>query len=174
MLKGLLLSGLMTLLWGIAQLIVFHVSFSRSRFRSMVTGFVATLPVYLVLYVLTPADLGWLPGRFADTRFLLGLLNGLGFHGLLFLTLAQFYFHVDRSITLRYLTEFGKAPRRFLTLEIVRQGYGVEGIVQSRLEAMVVNRFLICRETRYYLTWKGRVAAWMGGLTRKLFRIQSM
>ena len=174
MLKGWVLSGFLILLWGGLQPIIFHVSSPQSRFQSMVTWFFPTVPVYFLLYWLTPANLWWLPGRLAATPYALGLLNGFLIHALLFLTCVQFYYHVDRSITLRLLTEFGRAPGGLLTLGQIRQKYGLEDIIQSRLEAMVLNQFLFLRENRYYLTTKGRLAAWMALSTRKLFRIKPL
>jgi len=174
MLKGLLISGALLLLWGGGLLVVLQTLRPRLVFVAMLTLFAATVPGYLLAFLLTPSDLGFLPARLSATPFALGLINGLFVHTLLFLTGVQFYFHIDRSITIRLLTEFERAPSGELSLAQIRRVYGLDVVIQARLDAMVTNAFLVHRGGLYYLAPKGRLGAWAGRLFRSLFRLKPL
>jgi hypothetical protein len=77
-LKGLLLSVTLMALWLVVQGIVFHAAAPRKAFSSMLGWFAPTVPLYLALYWVTPANLGVLPDGFVGADWRLGLLNGLG------------------------------------------------------------------------------------------------
>ena len=77
MLKGLVLVGLLVATWAAVQGTVFQLRAPRKAFASMVAWFAPMLPAYVLLYLLTPPDLGFLPERFALAATTLGLLNGL-------------------------------------------------------------------------------------------------
>ena|SRR6185295_8846311 len=83
MLKGLLLSGGLVAIWVVVQGVVFHVAAPRKAFSSMVASFAPTVPIYLLLYSVAPADLGLLPPGFVGADWRLGLGNGLLVHVLL-------------------------------------------------------------------------------------------
>ena len=126
MLKGLLLSGVLVAIWVVVQGVVFHVAAPRKAFSSMVAYFVPTVPIYLLIYYVTPDDLRFLPPEFVGVDWRLGLGNGLVVHVLLFLTAGLFYSHADRSITIRLLIELARAPRQRLTLAEMQAMCGVE------------------------------------------------
>ena len=86
MLKGLILAGLLIAIWVLVQGTVFQLRAPQKAFASMVAWFAPMVPAFVLLYVLTPADLGFLPERFARAAPALGLLNGLAMLVLLFLT----------------------------------------------------------------------------------------
>lgn len=168
MLKGLILAGGLVLLWGLVQLAVFRARRPRSAFQSMLACGLPTFPLYVVLYVATPGDLGILPAQLAATPFWLGLLNGAVLHVALFLTGVQFYFHVARSISVRLLMEFRRAPGQRLSREELERAYGVEDVVGPRLEAMVRNGYLRQEGDCYFVRPRGRLGAWVGATMRRL------
>ena len=174
MLKGLLISGGLMLVWILVQGAVFHVSAPRKAFGSMVGWFTPTIPIFVVLYWVTPADLGVLPARFVGIDWRIGLANGLLVHGLLFLTAGLFYSHADRSITVRLLIELSRAPERRLTLPEMRAVCGVEVLMQDRLDILIQNRFLDIRGDRLLLTTKGWIAGGIGLVARRLLRIKTL
>ena len=174
MLKGLVLCGLLITTWLIVQAAVFHLMAPRKAFASMLASFAPTLPLYLVLYLVTPADLGFLPSAFVGADWRLGLVNGLVLQVLLFLTAGLFYSHADRSITVRLLIELARAPQQRLTLAQMQAVCGVEVLMADRLEIMLANRFLIARGDRFVLTPKGWIGGSVGLAARKILRMKAL
>jgi len=173
-LKGLVLCGLLITTWLIVQAAVFHLVAPRKAFASMLASFAPTLPLYLVLYLVTPADLGFLPSAFVGADWRLGLVNGLILQVLLFLTAGLFYSHADRSITVRLLIELARAPQQRLTLAQMQAVCGVEVLMADRLEIMLANRFLIARGDRFVLTPKGWIGGSVGLAARKILRMKAL
>ena len=174
MLKGLVLCGLLVTTWLIVQAVVFHLVAPRKAFASMLASFAPTLPLYLLLYVMTPADLGFLPSAFVGADWRLGLVNGLVLQVLLFLTAGLFYSHADRSITVRLLIELARAPQQRLTLAQMQAVCGVEVLMADRLEIMLANRFLIAQGDRFVLTPKGWIGGSIGLAARKILRMKAL
>ncbi len=174
MLKGLLLSGCLVSLWVVAQGVVFHVCAPQKAFASMLKWFAPTVPLYVVIFLLTPADLGVLSSRFVGVDWRLSLLNGLGVHVLLFLTAGLCYSHADRSITVRLLIELARAPQQRLTLDQMQAICGVEVLMQDRLDIMVRNGFLAIRDDRFVLTSKGWIGGGVGLLARSVLRMKAV
>jgi hypothetical protein len=173
-LKGLVLCGLLVTTWLIVQAVVFHLVAPRKAFASMLAAFAPTLPLYLLLYVMTPADLGFLPSAFVGADWRLGLVNGLVLQVLLFLTAGLFYSHADRSITVRLLIELARAPQQRLTLAQMQAVCGVEVLMADRLEIMLANRFLIAQGDRFVLTPKGWIGGSIGLAARKILRMKAL
>jgi hypothetical protein len=173
-LKGLLLSGTLMALWLVVQGIVFHAVAPRKAFSSMLGWFAPTIPLYVVLYWVTPPNLGVLPDAFVGVDWRLGLLNGLTSHMLLFLTAGLFYSHADRSITVRLLIELARAPRQRLTLDQMQAMCGVEVLMQDRLDIMVRNGFLTPRGNRFVLTPKGWIGGSVGLVARRILRMKAL
>jgi hypothetical protein len=173
-LKGLVLCGLLITTWLIVQAAVFHLVAPRKAFASMLASFAPTVPLYLVLYVMTPADLGFLPPAFVGADWRLGLVNGLVLQVLLFLTAGLFYSHADRSITVRLLIELARAPQQRLTLAQMQAVCGVEVLMADRLEIMLANRFLTAQGDRFVLTSKGWIGGSVGLAARKILRMKAL
>jgi hypothetical protein len=173
-LKGLVLCGLLITIWLIVQAAVFHLVAPRKAFASMLASFAPTLPLYLLLYVMTPADLGFLPSAYVGADWRLGLVNGLVLQVLLFLTAGLFYSHADRSITVRLLIELARAPQQRLTLAQMQAVCGVEVLMADRLEIMLANRFLIAQGDRFVLTPKGWIGGSIGLAARKILRMKAL
>ena len=174
MLKGLLLSGGLMVVWTVVQWRVFHLSAPQRAFGSMVRWFTPTLPIFLVLYYVTPAGLGVLSNHYVGIDWRVGLANGAVVHVLLFLTAGLFYSHADRSITVRLLIELAQAPGRCITLSQLQAACGVELLMQERLDIMVRNKFLVVRDGRFTLTGKGWLAGGVGMVARRLLKIKAL
>lgn len=174
MLKGLILSGSLITVWAVVQAVVFHVAAPRKAFASMLTWFVPTVPLYLFLYCMTPAELGFLPPTSAGVGWWIGLGNGLFVHVLLFLTAGLFYSHADRSITIRLLIELARAPHQRLTLAEMQAICGVEVLMQDRLDIMLQNGFIVVRGDRIVLAPKGWIGGGVGLAARRILRIKAL
>lgn len=172
MLKGLLLSSSLIALWAVLQSLVFHVAAPRRVFNSMLVSFAPTVPIYLLLYLATPASVGVLPRQLAGGDWRVGLVNGLIVHLLLFLTAGLFYSHADRSITMRLLIELARAPEQRLTLPEMQSRCGVEVLVTDRVDIMMRNGFIWAQGDRLTLTAKGWVGAMVGRAARRLLNIK--
>lgn len=174
MLKGLVLAGMLVATWAVLQGIVFQLRAPQKAFASMLAWFAPLVPAYVLLYLLTPADLGVLPERFARAATPLGLLNGLAVLVLLFLTGVLFYYHADRSITVRLLIELARAPQQRLSLAQLQAVCGVEVLMQDRLDTMTMNGFLVRRDGRYHLAPKGRLGGLGGTLARRILTMKAL
>ena len=169
-----MLCGLLITAWLVIQAAVFHLVAPRKAFASMLASFAPTVPLYLLLYFMTAADLGFLPPAFVGTDWRLGLANGFAIQVLLFLTAGLFYSHADRSITVRLLIELARAPHQRLTLEEMQATCGVEVLMQERLDIMLANGFLFARGDRFVLTPKGWIGGSVGRVARKILRLKAL
>jgi len=172
MLKGLLLSVLVIAVWGIVQLVVFHTFHPRNALKSMIGSFLPFLPAYLLLYLATPPTFSILPDRLAATAVPLGMLNGMLILILLFLTCVQFYYHLNRAISLRILIEFERAAGRSMTLNQIEHVCGLGSLIGGRLEALVTYGFVFRSGEYYHFALGGRIAAAIGRIARKVIRLR--
>jgi hypothetical protein len=174
MLKGIILAGLLIAAWALVQGMVFRLRPPHKAFASMVAWYAPYVPAYVLLYLLTPPHLGLLSERFARAGHALGFLNGLALLILLFLTGVLFYYHADRSITVRLLIVLARAPQQRLSLDQLQTVCGVDVLMQDRLESMALNRFLVLRDGCYHLAPKGRLAGLGGTMARRLLRLKAL
>ena len=172
MVKGWLISLLLIACWIPIQICVFHVTSTRQRFRTLTLLFILTLPVYLVCYLLTSPNLGFLPQRLVQTPFPLGLINGLGLHGLLYLTYVACYYYIDRPVTSRILIELLKAPNNELTLSEMKTVYGLKEMIEWRLGGLKDAGLVVEREGRYFLSSRGEILGRIFYFGRKVLRIE--
>jgi hypothetical protein len=174
MLKGIILAGLLIAAWTLVQGMVFQLRAPQKAFASMAAWFAPMVPAFVLIHLLTPADLGFLPERFARAEPALGLLNGLALLVLLFLTGVLFYYHADRSITVRLLIELARAPQQRLSLDELQAVCGVEVLMQDRLDTMTMNGFLVRRDGSYHLAPKGRLGGLGGMIARHVLAMKAL
>jgi hypothetical protein len=171
-LKGMVLAWVLVWVWAVGQGIVFQWRAPEKAFASMVAWF-APMPVaYVLLHLLTPPDLGLLPERFVGGAAALSLLNGLALLVLLFLTGVLFYYHADRSITVRLLIEMARAPQQRMSMDQMQAVCGVEVLMHDRLRTMAMNGFLEERGGRYHLAPKGRLGGLAGAIARRVLAMK--
>jgi len=129
-------------------------------------------PLFVLLLLYAPAELGFLPEEWVLTSMSLTLVNGIIFHVLVFLTCVLMFFHIDRSITLRILTEFSKSPDGTLNLDGLKQIYSVEIMIKGRLEVMNENGYSRIVDGRYKLAPRGRLAVHLFRISRKMLKLK--
>lgn len=171
MLKGLILSGAIVGASAVVQAVLLRALPSASAPRLMGTALAATVPVYCLSYELTSPTLGVLPGQLSATPAALGFWNGLLMCVLLFVTWIQCYYHVGRSITLRLITEFERAPSRCMTLRQIERVCGLEVLIGTRLDALLHHGFVVRRGDSYYRGPAGAVAAAIGRIARRIIQL---
>ena len=138
-------------------------------FKSLVIIFAITVPLFPLVYFLTPRDLFFLPRQCSQTTFWLGLFTGLLAHILFFFAYVEFFYYVERSVTLRILVEIRKRPE--CTLEEVRGIYNMETMVADRVNVMRENGFVELERGLWQLTSKGKLFTQTFSLTRRILNL---
>ncbi len=172
MLKGLILTGSIVVVWGVARLVVLRIVRPTDALKLMLVAYGSSIPVYMLVYVFTPPTLWVLPERLAATPASLGLWNGVFGLILLSLTAIQFYYHVHRSITLRLISEFERSSTRSMTLSEIEETCGLQVLIGSRLDALQRQGLVRERAGRYYLTAVGALVAVVGRAARRVLTLK--
>jgi hypothetical protein len=164
MIGGLLIAVLVTAAWMLAQIGAMHIRPARNRLKSMALGYVVSLPfVYLACRWFLPAGAAWAPG----------LLHAYVFHLLLFLFYVECFYHVERSVTLRFLMEIllrGEAGAR---LHDIQGEYSLDAMILARLEVLAENGFVEKRGDEWHLLAKGRLFATLMGISCWIFQSET-
>ena len=108
----------------------------------------------------------WLP-QFSEVvadamqheSYAMGLFHGYFFHLLLFFLYAECFYHVERSVTLRFFVELLKRGDQGATIHVIQTHYSVDGMIQQRLEVMRDQGFLEQRPDGWHLRLKGLLLA---------------
>jgi hypothetical protein len=139
--KAILLAALAGLLLFVCVSAFLRSGITRRRAGSMLIAFLFVLPVLLVVHLLTPPDLGFLPAElvmpitWVDIAFAV-FLYSVGFFG----GILQLYNLADRGFSLRILIDILEAPLGAMRLDDVMQGYsagrGIAWMYAKRLEDM--------------------------------------
>lgn len=164
MAKGYLISFMLIVGWIFVQILFFHGTGTRQKFKVLTLLFLLTLPLYVLWYCVSSPTLGCLPPALTQTPLVLGLVNGLGIHCLFYVVYVACFYCLDRPVTLRILIEFLKAPSGALTLSEMKAVYGLKEMLRRRLEGLKDGDLAVEREGKFVLTrkgvWLGRVFHW--------------
>ena len=176
--KALLLALGCSLLYALLITLVFRTIALRERAAVMCRLFLATVPVYLALYALTPADLGVLAPWLVEPRYVPAGLFGLFIHGALFFGgWLQIYNLAERGFSLRILTDIDESPERALSAAEIEARYGggrgMGWMLDKRVQGVVETGMATLDDGRLRLTPKGARAAWVFGRLRALLRLDS-
>jgi hypothetical protein len=139
----------------------------KRRFLTLVRIFYALIPLYALLYILIPTDaLVMIP---ADPRVIPGTVIGLSkifnfFVGFatyisIFFGYCQFYFIMDRSVSIRMMIELEDDPDKKMTKEEIKKAYDFDDFISRRLKHMLDSRYITEESGYYYNTGKGRLHA---------------
>ena len=151
--KGLLLALGGTLVLVPAITLVFRLFDVRRRAAALMRLFLASLPVFVLVYALTPADLGLLPQSLVEPRPGLALAYGLFVYAALFFGgLLQVYNLADRGCSLRILIDIAESPHGTLPERELPAAYGggrgframldkrIDGLLEQGLVRLVGGR----------------------------------
>jgi hypothetical protein len=151
--------GLLLALGGAALLVpvvtvVFRLYNVRRRAALLVRLFLTSLPLFVLVYVWTPADLGLLPRSLVEPHPVLELAYGLVVYSALFFGgLLQVYNLADRGCSLRILIDIAEAAEGRLSERDLPAAYGggrgfgamldkrIDGLVEHGLIRLVAGRF---------------------------------
>ena len=151
MLKGILIAFFCFILLMNIHFIIFRKWKIEKRFRAMGIIFASLLPVYTLIFLLTP-DFFTTSASFTIVNF----LNGMLLYLLLFFGYGHFYFLVDRSISARIMVELESSKEKQLTREQIEEVYSPDYLLSHRLGQMVDGKYVTLIAGYYKNTRKGR------------------
>lgn len=175
--KSLILSVTMMIILIVAATILFKCMRTQRRALLLLGVFTLTLPAYVVIFLATPPDLGFLPKELTDSNhgFALGL--GLFIHTAFFGGgTLQLYNLADRGFSLRILIDIIESPTHELTLEEILKNYGggkgIDWMYQKRMEGMLENQLVIMQAGDVQITDKGLKIAGYFSWMRKFLNLE--
>ena len=179
MIKGILLGFLCFILFLVLHIIIFRYFKIRRHFVALRTIFFSLIPVYaLLFFALSEEFLSIMTLRpeiatplntFLSVAFNFSL--GLVLYIFLWFGYCQFYFIVDRSISVRFMIEIEDSPNKALSLDELKKIYTPDYIYSHRLDQMVETRYLIFKNGKYFNTKKGKIWAVVFKFLKKILRL---
>ncbi|MDP2932252.1 MAG: hypothetical protein Q8O05_07150 [Chloroflexota bacterium] len=113
--------------------------------------------IYPVVYLSIPQDT-FFPVNDLDTfSKTVALLNGMLIYTFLWFGYCQFYFVVDRSISVRIMIELLNAPEKKLTRKQITEVYDLDDMLSRRLQQIVNQKYVVVNSGYYRNTLKGRL-----------------
>ena len=157
--QGVFAAIVVTLAWVFLQNLLMFVRPAENRFRAMLTGYLLSLPFVFPVYRWLPA-LGFVDAGGAATESpYMGFFHAYLFHLLLFFCYVEFFYSVERSVSLRLLVELLKQGDAGAALQEIQGRYPVEGMIQQRLEVLRDRGFIELRNDSWHLRFKGKLLA---------------
>ncbi len=150
----------------VLHVVVFRFIKPEERFRTLTLIFYGLLPLYIVVYFLLPGA-RW----FSTLHEFLDFLAGLFLYIFLFLGYCQFYFIVDRSISVRVMMEIENSGGEGRGFDEIKRLYSFDHILSRRLEHMVYGGYLEKKGERYVNTRKGHTVASLFAFLKDFLRI---
>jgi len=166
--KGILIATAMATVYFIAVTIAFRTLDVRRRAAFMVGVWLVTVPAFVMLHQLTPADLGVLPVSLTEPLPLVDLVFGVfAYTAVFFGGILQLYNLADRGFSLRVLIDLASGGPMTVD-EIVKAysaGQGLRWMYAKRLEGLVDHDLVRRDGAHIRLTPSGRrlarVFAWL-------------
>lgn len=179
MIKGILLGFLCFILFLVLHILIFHYFRIRRHFVTLRTIFFLLIPVYVLLFFALPEGflsiLTLRPEKVTPLNIFLSLAFnfclGLWLYIFLWFGYCQFYFIVDRSISVRFMIEIEDSPNKALSLDELKKIYTPDYIYSHRLDQMVETRYLIFKNGKYFNTEKGKILSIIFKSLKKILRI---
>lgn len=154
MLQGLIAATLVTLIWVLAQVFVMHLRPAENRFKAMLAGYLASLPLVFIFARWIAPLLAPAPAAAAGGS---PIFHAYLSHLLLFFLYVECFYHVERSVTLRFLVEILARQDRPPRVEDIRGQYSIREMITARLEVLRQNGFAEERAGRWHLKAKARL-----------------
>ncbi len=166
----------------VVHVIVFRAIDLNERFRAITAIFISVVPLYVFLYAMTAPDymivsIGsegrWIipPSVALSASRPVAFLIGLMLYVFLFLGYCQFYFIVDRSISVRLMIEIAESDKKTLTIQEMKNAYSLDGLLDRRLRHMIEGNYITGDAGNYSNTWKGALEARFFKAIKSLLRL---
>jgi hypothetical protein len=158
--KSLILSLSITVILIIIATVLFSIVRTRRRAILLLWVFIITLPFYVLIFLITPPDLWFLPASLVDLNYGFALGFGLFTYTALFGGgTLQLYNLADRGFSLRILIDILEAPTQQLTLTEILENYGggkgIDWMYEKRVEGMLENQLIRIKGEDIQITDKG-------------------
>lgn len=151
---GLLASLLATFSWIMVHLFLMHQRPCKQRLAAMTQAFLLSLPLLFVLLFFLqrqPAIVLQLNGQ---EDFFLAYSYGFLLHLLFYFFFVEVFYHIERSVTLRFLIEIDNSSSTANLKQIIKE-YSVEEMIPRRLNDMKISGWIFKKNDRWILTFKG-------------------
>lgn len=166
----------------ILHVVIFRRYELNERFKTLVYIFLSLFPVYTLVYLLIPYDLvAVMPAEpvkpllplwlILSLSSVVNFLGGLMLYIFLFLGYCQFYFIVDRSISVRVMIELEKSPNKKLSFKEIEKIYDFDEILSRRLQHMIDAKYIVENSGSYTNTSKGRFEAKIFNFLKEFLRL---
>ena len=158
--KGLLLAVAGAAVLTLVATLVFRLFATERRAALLVRLFLLSLPVFVLVYVLTPADLGVIQPWAVEPDSRLELAYGLVVYSALFFGgLLQLYNLAERGFSLRILIDIAEAPNGQLAERDLVQAYGgrrgFDAALDKRIDGLLSTGLIHVVDGRFELTPRG-------------------
>jgi len=157
MLGGIVIALLVSIIWIAGQIMLRRVTGSTNHFKSMLTGYIVSLPLVYCCWLLLPA---FAPAAWTD---LVGnehpvhsLVHAYVVDTLIFFLYVECFYHVERSVTLRLLIEILEHPCGSPTTDEISKNYRLTDMIAERLAVLAAHGYITKSGERFSLLSKGR------------------
>lgn len=162
--KGVVLAVILTALCLVGVPVALRLLGKRARAALLTAVFLASIPIYLLVFLTAPADLGFLPRWMCDQAPVLELAFGLFVYVSAFLGgILQLYNLADRGFSLRILIDIAESPEGELSAaqlcDAYSQGQGIGWMYQKRIDDLVEHRFIQVNSGWAHISTRGQRTA---------------
>jgi hypothetical protein len=165
--KAIILATLAALAVAGAVTVAFRRGAGAAGAATMLGCFLAVLPILVVGWLATPADLGFLPAMLLAEPPWFDLAASVFFYGAAFFGgLLQLYNLADRGLSLQLLAELDACASAATLDDLARRysdGRGLRWMYGKRLDGLVRNRLVVVVDGQVELTARG--SSWAGRFT---------
>jgi hypothetical protein len=168
--QGIIAAIAVSTLWIVLQNVLMHFRPAEDRFGAMLKGYAISLPFVFVGYHWLPPFSEAIADAMRVESYWMGLFHAYFFHLLLFFCYAECFYHIERSVTLRFFVELLQRGGKGAKMDVIRSGYPVDDMIRTRLEVMRDQRFLEQRGDHWHLCRKGLWLARVSRLGSRLFQ----
>lgn len=169
MISGIISAVIASIIWVSLQVLIMRFRPARRRFNAMLRGYLCSLPLVALIYVLLSPCLPGGRGSSGGEPVWLGWFHAYLFHLLLYFQYVHFFYHVERSVTLRILVEMLKSQGNVMSRDDINSRYPLEEMISRRLDVMAENGFVEKRDGAYHNTAKGDLFARLVALVSRAF-----
>jgi hypothetical protein len=141
-----------------------------SRMKAMFRAYAWSLPVPALLLAAMHSAPHWRAVLDGSEHPALAWLCAYVCHLLLFLFFVECFYHVERSVTLRFLMEILEAPGERVRLAELMGRYSVDDMIRRRLDVMQTNGLVTHHADRWRIAPKGRRLAAAMAISCWIFR----
>jgi hypothetical protein len=132
------------------------------------------LPVYLLIFFALKDHCPALAVNLSHVDGVINLLNGLFINGMLLIGYTDFFFGIERGLSLRVMIEIFRSPRQRMTMAEIQNVYTYDYILEKRLGQIVKMDCGVKEGDAIRLTPKGSRVVAMTRLIRKIFNIEQV